>query len=174
MILLKETRSSVEGEKANVRRRSVGGFFAGARNAAYESLTTVKANADIFMWPERRKQRVVKDVGTSSLSYVEVVGSEGVEEGRVGCLMPSSRKCDFSDVCDSESDAGGRASKLRSLFSARSELRDCAHRQFLLSFRLQRRFHCQQEESWSCRRLDTWWWRQVTGSMQSYRETTQE
>ena len=62
----------------------------------------------------------------------KVVESDGVEEGRVGCLLPSWRKCELFDLCDKESDAEGGVSKLlfplvhnQSCETARKDILSC-------------------------------------------------
>ena len=64
-----------------------------------------KANAYIFMWPKNRKKHVAKNVDLFSSSDVESLESDGVEGCRVGRPLPSSSKCVFFDLCESESDA---------------------------------------------------------------------
>ena len=63
-------------------------------------------------------------------------------------LLSSSSKCEFVDFRDSDSDADGRVSKF--FFGAQLELRNSSKRQFRLSFRAKRRFHCLEKSNcWS-------------------------
>ena len=68
MTWLKEKWSSIEGQKTTIGR--VGEAFAGAGSDAYDTCCKREANDDHFMWPMRRKKRVVTKRDCAERQYI--------------------------------------------------------------------------------------------------------